>query len=175
MLEPESSDGAVSEWMQRERVLWPWIARFYWSPAQDLHPSRRAVLAPGVTDEMWGNATALAHVSRHLLAARGAVEFTPPARDAAEYLIALMPQHSLARLARRVGLVLHRIEVSAADVTLDDDERVLLTQRMPLYWHTPAVHGREPEATGWYVLNTMVSDAPKDVRQRFEWKTPLDP
>jgi hypothetical protein len=179
---------ASAEWVRTEGALWPWVGRFLWSPALDLHPTRRESLLPGWPQEVWSDPRSLAHVSRHLLTAHGLLEIISASAGAtarsaettafasadSEFLLALLPQAPLARLARRIGLALHGTDACGSLTSLDEDERLFLTQRIPLYWHTPPVSGDDPDATGWRVLHTLTENQPDGVRRRFAWKTPLE-
>ncbi len=207
---------ASAEWVRDEGALWPWVGRFLWSPAPDLHPTRRESLLPGWPQEVWSDPRSLAHVSRHLLTAHGLLEIISASAGAAagsaktnsvsadaaarsartnsaspdatarsaettalasadsEFLLALLPQAPLARLARRIGLALHGADACGSLTSLDEDERLFLTRRVPLYWHTPPVSGDDPDATGWRVLHTLTENQPDGVRRRFAWKTPLE-
>ncbi|WP_129781707.1 hypothetical protein [Peristeroidobacter soli] len=171
-----------AEWVRSEAALWPWVGRFFWSPALDLHPTRRQSLLPGWPEDVWSDERALAHVSRYLLSAHGLLENTVTSvgavvRDGgdSEFMLALLPQSPLARLARRIGLVLHGAAACESLTALDEDERLFLTQRVPLYWHVRVVAGDDPDATGWHVLRLLLKGQPGDVRRRFLWKTPLEP
>jgi hypothetical protein len=191
MPETLGAPGADFGWSRSEGVLWPWIGRFFWSPAADLHPSRREALLPGWPEAAWSDAAVLAHVSRHLLSTAGllpdAGRVPPAARAdsaAADFRIALLPQAPLTHLARRLGLALHASaprtaageagEAGDADA-LDDAERAFLARRVPLYWRAPAVEGDDPRATGWHALCVLLANQSEAVKRRFEWKTPADP
>lgn len=165
---------ASAERLQSEAALWPWIGRFLWSPALDLHPSRRESLLPGWPAEVWSDARALEHVSRYLLSSHGLLEPLSYDSTAADFLLALLPQTPLARLARRVGMALHGATACESLPTLDEDDQAFLTKRLPLYWHVKPVEGSDPDATGWSVLRTLTTDQPDGVKRRFIWKTPLD-
>ena len=166
---------AHAECLGNEAALWPWISRFLWSPAPDLHPSRRESLLPGWPSQVWSDQRALKHVSRHLLSSHGLLE-TPSYDSSAEgFLLALLPQAPLACLARRAGMALHGIEACESLPFLDEDDRNFLIKRVPLYWHVQPVHGGDPEATGWQVLRLLTAAQPDALQRRFTWKTPLDP
>lgn len=166
---------ANAEWLRGEAALWPWVGRFLWSPAGDLHPTRRESLLPGWPVEVWSDLRALEHVSRHLLTSHGLLDAAHFDSSADGFLLALLPQTPLARLARRMGMALHGAKACESLPFLDDDDREFLTQRMPLYWHVPPVGGTDPDATGWQVLRLLTADQPDTVKRRFTWKTPLDP
>ncbi len=164
------------DWPRSEGSWWPWIARFLWSPAVDLHPSRRDALLSGWPEDAWSDPAILAHVSRHLLVAHGladeAVRWNSAATD---MRVALLPQAQLARLARRVGLALHGASPRGAPAMLDEAERMFVARRVPLYWRAPPVSGNDPAATGWHVLRVLVGKRFDGITRRFEWKTPLHP
>ena len=166
---------ANAEWLRSEVELWPWIGRFLWSPAADLHPTRRDSLLPGWPAQIWSDPGALAHVSRHLLSSHGLLEATSYDSNAEGFLLALLPQAPLARLARRTGIALHGAKACDSLPSLDDDDRDFLTKRVPLYWHVKAVAGSDPDATGWHVLRMLTANQPDGVKRRFTWKTPLGP
>ncbi len=161
-------------WVQ-EGALWPWISRFFWSPAADMHPSRRPHLLPGWPGEAWSDAAVLAHVSRHLLSVHGLLADEASGasfnRNGGGFLIALLPQTPLARLARYVGLALHGA-ATLEGPALDEAESLFVAQRAPLYWRASAPPTREPEASGWSALKQAIGPQPEEVMRRFEWKTP---
>ncbi len=166
-----------SEWLREQHALWPWIGRFLWSPAADLHPSRHDQLLPGWSREAWSDPAVRAHVSRHLLSVHGLLD--EPRSDTVwhgsgggDFLVALLPQAPLARLARYLGLALHGAAAGEASGALDEAERAFI-QRAPLYWHKPAVCANEPDATGWHALRILVGGQPAEVTRRFEWKMPV--
>lgn len=147
-----------------------WAARFLWSPARDLHPSRRAALAPGWDAAAWDSPRVLRHVSRHLLAAAP----PPPPLEFAEPAVrlALLPQPPLGALARRLGLVLRP---AAEREALDEAERAFLATRARLYWRGPRPDGDAPfDALGWGALRAALAPLPAALRLRFDWKLPLD-
>ena len=178
MGQPMPDEGArtadAAQWPASEGALCPWIGRFLWSPAMDLHPSRRRLLLPGWPEEAWSDPALLAHLSRHLLRAHGLQCEARAARvewDSADgrCLIALLPQTALARLARRVGLALHGPTRAAAE-PLDDTDRAFI-ERAPLYWRAP-VPGEAPESSGWQAVCALVGTLSERMTRRFEWKTP---
>ena len=91
---------ASVERLRSEAALWPWIGRFFWSPALDLHPSRRASLLSGWPAEIWSDPRALEHISRHLLSSHGLLATISYDSAASDFLLVLLPQTPLARLAR---------------------------------------------------------------------------
>ena len=159
--------------IRAEGPLWPWIARFFWSPAQDIHPTRRAALLPGLDAAAWDSPRALRHASSHLLAVARLDD--EPAWDSArpDFRVALLPPSPLETLARRMGLALRR-PVAPEDVAaLAPAERDFLLERARLYWRGATVAGDGPaEATGWQALRELLAGQPAAVRQRFGWKTP---
>jgi hypothetical protein len=165
---------ASGERLQSDAALWPWISRFLWSPALDLHPTRRESLLPGWPAEVWTDPRALAHVSRHLLTSHGLLD--APAYDSASegFLLALLPQPPLARLANRLGMALHGAKACESLADLDEDDRDFLTKRVPLYWHVRPVEGSDPKATGWHILRLLTASQPDSVKRRFTWKIPRD-
>jgi hypothetical protein len=163
------------EWLGGEVALWPWIGRFLWSPAADLHPTRRDSLLPGWPAQIWSDASGLAHVSRHLLSSHGLLEAPTYDSNADGFLLALLSQAPLACLARRTGIALHGAKACDSLTSLDEDDRDFLTKRVPLYWHVKPVVGSDPDATGWHVLRMLTNHQPDGVKRRFIWKTPLDP
>ena len=163
----------AAERLHAQNPLWPWVSRFLWSPAQDLHPSRRAELLPGWDDEAWSHPGVLRHVSRHLLASAGLTQETRWEEDAQGSRLALLPQEALALLARRVGLAL-RPPRGEALASLAQQDRAFVTEPAPLYWH--ADEAQPPagfEASGWRALRTSLQSLPNPLRRRFEWKTPI--
>ncbi len=163
------------DWLLEEGALWPWIGRFLWSPALDLHPSRRPVLLPRWPEEAWSDRAVLAHVSRHLLSAHALLGELRWDSRVAQFRLALLPGEPLARLARRIGLALHGPAAGAAGAVLDESERAFLTQRAPLYWRTAHVTGEDPAGTGWAALRILTGNQPDAVKRRFVWKTPITP
>ena len=145
--------------IRAEGPLWPWIARFFWSPAQDVHPTRRAALLPGLAaarldDEAAWDSTRV------------------------DFRVALLPPSPLQALARRMGLALRRPATHEDVAALEPAERDFVLERAPLYWRGATLAGDGPaEATGWQALGEMLAGQPAAVRRRFGWKTPstLDP
>ncbi len=161
------------EWPRSEGIWWPWIARFFWSPAVDLHPSRREALLPGWPAEAWSDPSVLSHVSRHLLTAHGLKE-EPVQWDHSDDLpVALLPQTPLALLARYLGLALHGTSPRERGAVPNEADRLFIEQRVPLYWHQPPVAGDDPDATGWQAVRVIFGKRPEAIARRFEWKTPL--
>jgi len=156
-----------------EEALWPWVGRFLWSPAADLHPSRRDALLPGWPEQAWSDPQVLAHLSHHLLRSHGLLGDVRCDCDAGEFVIALLPQALLARLARQLGLALAGTTVGAT--ALEKEERAFLTRRLPLYWHARGTGGEDPEGCGWQALRALTAGQPTGVKRRFTWKTPLAP
>lgn len=167
---PEAADPTPRD----EGGLWPWIGRFLWSPAADLHPSRRESLLPGWPSEAWSDAAVLSHVSRHVLNTQGLLGQVEWSSAAGEFRVALLPQVPLAHLARCVGLALHGAGCRA-NPAIDEAERQFVERRVPLYWRAPPAEGDDPGATGWQALRVLVSGQAEGVARRFEWKTPLGP
>ncbi len=151
---------------------WPWISRFLWSPAVDLHPSRRESLLPGWPTETWSDPAVLAHVSRHLLVTHELLDVATRWDYASDCPVALLPQAPLARLARGVGLVLHGGSLLDAGTTLNDEERSFIRHRAPLYWSLPSLKGDDPDATGWEALRVLVGRRSLAIERRFDWKNP---
>jgi hypothetical protein len=156
-----------------EDALWPWISRFLWAPAVDLHPSRRDTLLPGWPEAAWSDPQVLAHPSHHLLQSHGLLRDVRCDSDAGEFVIALLPQALLTRLARRLGLAFAGTAVRAAEA-LEEGERAFLTRRLPLYWRAAGGGGEDCESSGWQALRAVMAGQPEAVRQRFGWKTPLE-
>ena len=161
-----------------EGPLWPWIARFFWSPAQDVHPTRRAALLPGLAAAAWDCPRALRHASSHLLAAARLDDEAAWDSTRVDFRVALLPPSPLQALARRMGLALRRPAAHEDVAALEPAERDFVLERAPLYWRGATLAGDGPaEATGWQALGEMLAGQPAAVRRRFGWKTPstLDP
>ncbi len=153
-------------------ALWPWVARFMWSPAADLHPTRREMLLPGWPESAWSDENVRAHVSRYLLLTQTLIEPVRLNTGTGEFRLALLPQAPLARLARYIGLALHG--AGAAGQAADEADRAFVRHRAPLYWRGSPVVGDDAVATGWRALRLLVGSQPAAVTIRFEWKTPSD-
>ncbi|MQA40729.1 hypothetical protein [Rugamonas aquatica] len=155
----------TAELVRREGRLWPWIARFLWAPALDLHPERRAALLPGWPEALWREPASLEHLSRHLLAS---AEPLPAWHSGASaFRLALLPQPPLALLARRLELALR-----GGGSDLNDDDARFLMERAPLYWRPRPDAGGVAGTAGWAALRAALAGQPAAVRTRFDWKTP---
>lgn len=167
--------------VREEGPLWPWITRFFWAPAQDLHPSRRASVAAELPAEVWQSRASLRHVSRYLLRSAALTDMPQWHKDARAFQVALLPAEALNRLARRMSLALRgaplpadpQSELSAEQLA---DEAQFATQRAGLYWvaaHDSASWPHPPDVLGWLALREAVATQPEAVRRRFAWKLPL--
>lgn|GEM_PF-2183937 len=136
---------------EQDGALWPWLGRFLWSPALDVHPTRRERLLPGWPPEVWSDPAVCAHISRHLLRALDLLDTDPAGaslnRNSGGFVVALLPQAPLARLARYTGLALRGPAVLDDGTVLNEDERSFVSQRLPLYWHAPDARAGVPENT----------------------------
>ena len=169
---PEAAPSLAAR-IRAEGPLWPWIARFLWSPAQDVHPTRRAALLPGLDAAAWDCPRALRHASGHLLAAAGLGGEAAWDCARAGFRVALLPPSPLEALACRLGLALRRPAAPEDVAALTPAERDFVLERAPLYWRGAVLAGEGPaEATGWQALGEMLAAQPPAVRQRFGWKTP---
>lgn len=152
------------ELLAAEAALWPWISRFFWQPALDLHPLRRAALLNGWPAAAWQQPAVLAQLSRHLL--REAEPMPAWHSGSSAFRLALLPQEPLARLARRIGLTL----AGAGAAGLADEEVRFLAQRAPLYWRA-APSWEDPQQSGWANLRAALAEQSAGVQARFAWKT----
>ncbi|THF57270.1 hypothetical protein [Pseudothauera rhizosphaerae] len=161
--------------LREEGALWPWIARFLWAPALDLHPSRRALLTPGWPEEAWRGPASLRHLSRHLLLDAGLTDVPRWHSGATAFRLALLPAEPLAVLARRMALALAGNGWAAREGELDEAETHFLAERAPLYWQDAApLAADDPLLAGWSALRTALAGQPEAIRRRFAWKTPQE-
>ncbi|MEJ0035243.1 MAG: hypothetical protein WDO68_04060 [Gammaproteobacteria bacterium] len=170
----DAFDASDPDHLLAQGALWPWIARFLWSPAVDLHPSHRALLLPGWPMEAWTDRAVLAHFSRHLLVTHGLLAESRWDTGSAGFRVAVLPLEPLTRLARRIGFTLHGpAPVPGSELQEDDDpDHGFLSERAPLYWRASHVTGDDPEGTGWHAVRLLAGDQPAAIRQRLQWKTP---
>ncbi len=163
------------DWLLEEGALWPWIGRFLWSPALDLHPSRPPCAVAALA-------------GRSVVGSRGARACVAPSteRACASGRAALgQPRRAIstrpvAGRATCPPCTAHRTRsarpaAGAAGAVLDESERAFLTQRAPLYWRTAHVTGEDPAGTGWAALRILTGNQPDAVKRRFVWKTPITP
>ena len=157
--------------MAAEGALWPWIHRFFWEPAKDLHPQRRVMVAPILQERDWEDVRTLGYVSRHLVDQIGKPDPFEWDSRSFGFRLALLPSAPLSRLARLMGLA-----ITGCPVDPDDEDADFAMERARLYWHRD---GEESSTTackqsGWRALREVVAGQPRPIGQRFEWKTPPD-
>lgn len=165
--------------------LAPWVRRFCWSPAAELHPTRREALLPGLSDAQWSRPGVQRQASRHLIDGLSPAERLDELDVEVELQVlsdagrlAVLPQAPLERLATRLGFALGGPADDSDLLGLDADDRSFAQSRARLYWRgprRPLEGGPSPRVLGWMALRRAVDGLPDGWTARFEWKTPVEP